>query len=80
MSTFMLALQPLRDERLVAKVTLVRLVSGVGHFVALPVCAVRKGHVAVSARIRLLPRMDPHVVDHLGLNPERFMANFALKR
>lgn len=46
MSSLVLALQPLRDERLVAKVTFVRLVSGVGHFVALPVRAVRKGHVA----------------------------------
>lgn len=80
MSTFMLALQTLRDERLIAKVTLVRFVSGVGHLVTLPVRAVRKGHVAVSTRIGLLSGVHSHVVHHLGLNPERFVANFTLKR
>lgn len=44
-----------------------------------PVGVVGKGRIAVSARIRPLPGVRPHVVNHLGLHPERLLAHLANK-
>lgn len=48
--------------------------------VAHPVRVVGEGGIAVSARIRPLPGVRPHVVDHLRLHPERLVAHLTDKR